>query len=120
MKIIPTGYGVIWFSLYLVSTAILFAVLTTGCALLPNTVSPVIEHVSHLTQHAPFTSHPTDYGYNQVALQAHWNVTRNTFVEVSEGYNLGTLNTHGQACGALYGGREVFTAKIGYTFHVKP
>src|SRR6266481_3116674 len=87
----------------------------SGCALLPNTVSPVIEHVSHLTQHAPFASHPTDYGYNQIALQAHWGLTRNTFVEVSEGYNLGAINTGGKACGALYGGREVFTAKIGYT-----
>lgn len=90
-----------------------------GCALVPNTVSPVLEHVSHTSQHAPFTSHPTDYGYNQVAIQAHWELPGHTFVEVSEGYNLGKMNTNGQACGALYGGREVFTAKIGYTFHIK-
>lgn len=92
----------------------------SGCVLAPNTLSPVVEHVSHATQHRPFTNSPTSYGYNQVALVAHWRIVRGAFVEVSEGYNWGPRNTEGEACGGLYGPHEVFMARAGYTFTVKP
>lgn len=90
----------------------------SGCALAPNTVSPVIEHVSHLSQH--FGANPTHYGYNQIALVAHWRLYRGAFLDVSEGYNPGSRNSGGQACDALYGGHEVFAARVGYTFNIKP
>jgi hypothetical protein len=54
--------------------------------LVPNTVSPVLEHVSHATQHEPFTARPTEYGYNELAVIARWNV-QHAFIELTEGYN---------------------------------
>lgn len=92
----------------------------TGCAVAPNTISPFVEHVSHISQHEPFTSHPTNYGYEEIGVQAHWNLPAHFYVDVAEGYNPGKSNTNGQATDGLYGGREVFTARIGYTFRVKP
>lgn len=89
----------------------------SGCALEPNSIRPEIEHVSHAFQHEPFTSHPTNYGYTQLSLVAHWEV-RHAYVELGEGYNLDSAD--GNACGALYGGHEVFTARAGYIFNLKP
>ena len=33
--------------------------LSACAALVPNSVRPEFEHMSHMTQHAPFTDHPT-------------------------------------------------------------
>jgi hypothetical protein len=103
---------------YRVLITALAALSLTGCALLPNTVSPVIEHTSHIGQH--FGSHPTEYGYNEIAVVAHWRVYRGAFLDLQEGYNPGSRNSDGQACDGLYGGHEVFTARAGYTFVVRP
>lgn len=89
----------------------------TGCALVPNTVSPFVEHVSHASQH--FGADKTHYGYEQIGVAARWNV-KHAFLEISEGFNPGKRNSAGAACDALYGGREVFTARVGYTFEVRP
>lgn len=94
----------------------LAALSLTGCALVPNTISPFAEHVSHASQH--FGSNPTHYGYEQIGVAARWNV-KHAFLEMSEGYNPGKRNSGGEACDALYGGHEVFTARVGYTFDIK-
>ncbi len=98
----------------------------SGCAaLVPNTITPEVQHGSELFQHQPFTSHPTNYGYEVVDVCAQWNV-RHAFVAISEGYNLspdrvrwpdGTVAARGALIGAS---REVFTARVGYTFVIKP
>ena len=50
------------------------------------------EHVSHLTQHAPFAAHPTNYGYNTVNLgitfEEHGMHGGGPFLTLAEGYNL--------------------------------
>lgn len=89
----------------------------SGCALAPNTITPFVEHVSHASQH--FGSNPTHFGYEQIAVAARWNV-KGAFLEMSEGYNPGSRNSYGQACDGLYGGHEVFTARVGYDFRIKP
>lgn len=91
----------------------------TGCCLVPNTVSPVVEHVSHASQH--FGPNRTNDGYNQLALVARWRVYKGAFLEMSEGVNLGRKCANGKAYDGLSGNeREVFTARVGYTFEVKP
>lgn len=118
-KFIESNAGTI-----LVATIItmVIVILTAGCsALVPNTVTPFAEHVSHLTQHAPFAAgdKQTHYGYEQLGVAARWEVYKGAFFEMSEGINPGRKNTGGEACDALYGGREVFTARVGYTFRLK-
>lgn len=105
-------------SLLTVLCLLLVVLLMDGCAIAPNTISPVVSHTSHIAQH--FGSNKTEYGYNEVGLQAHWRLYRGAFLDVTEGYNWGDINTDGQACAGLYGGRDVFTATVGYSFVVKP
>lgn len=101
---------------------ILISLLMAGCeAMVPNVLRPEIEHVSHLTQHAPFTSSPDNYGYDQVSITARWNTTEHTILEVSEGINLDRYfnNPPAYGYGALCGPREIFTARFGYEFKLK-
>lgn len=98
------------------------------------------EHVSHLTQHAPFASDPTNYGYNTVnlgiTLEEHGMHGGGPFLTLAEGYNLthggnswaehiSTIHVQGwtytgpgwspvESNGALLGPREVFSARIGW------
>lgn len=89
----------------------------TGCQTLePNTITPFLEHDSHASQH--FGPHPTNYGYNEVGVQAHWDLPSKFYVEMAEGYNFAPKN--GQLCAGLCGPREVFSARVGYVFKVKP
>jgi hypothetical protein len=99
----------LWFAAAVAVTALL-----AGCAsvdLRPESISLETEHVSHATQHEPFTSHPTSYGINTVDVMARWEPTRNTYVEVSEGAVL--EHCVNDWCGSLAGPREVFTARAG-------
>lgn len=104
-------------SLLTVMCLLLAVLLMDGCAALPNTISPVVTHVSHASQHEPFTNHPTNYGFSEVGIQAHWHLFKGAFLDAEEGYNLNSRD--GQACGGLYGGHEVFTATMGWAFQVK-
>jgi hypothetical protein len=93
----------------------------SGCAALePNTVNIEAEHMSHLTQHRPFTDHPTDYGANELNVLAHWKIGSHAYAEVGEGYNFShnwpAINSHGE----IIGPREQFTARFGYSFQLKP
>ena len=65
-----------------------------GCALVPNSVRPEFEHISHATQHEPFTNHPTEYGANMANLVLHWDLPRHFSLELAEGVDLDkTLET---------------------------
>ena len=100
--------------------------LLTGCASVQHAVEPTsirvyAEHVSHLTQHAPIASEPTDFFYNTMNVEAHWQ-HKGVFLDVAEGVSLQGRDTHvpWQEYGALIGPREVFTARAGYEFEVAP
>lgn len=100
----------------------LFAALLilNGCSALrviePDTVRPEFEHISHATQHEPFTSSPTNYGANIVSVIAHWDTPKGTYLELGEGISL-DRDYDGQECGEIAGPREQFTLRIGYVFH---
>jgi hypothetical protein len=89
----------------------------SGCVLAPDSVRPELEHLSHLTQHEPFTDHPTDYGANTVNLIAHWDLPARAYLEVGEGYDLSRhypqTRTAGASDGEIIGPREEFTARFG-------
>lgn len=101
-----------------VATAAACAALSGCAALVPNTVTPFAEHVSHLTQHEPFCAadRQAHIGYEEVGVAARWDY-RAAFVEVAEGYNF--ASKEGQACAGLCGEREVFSARVGYSFRLK-
>ena len=127
-----------------VALALLFSSLAAlaGCAALgpPQTVVSLYgEHVSHITQHQPFTSDPTDYGYNTVNLAVTVETRKSgPFLTLADGYNLTRGGNYRfsnvtacpapsvsscqifsrphsfQEFGALAGPREVFSARAGW------
>jgi hypothetical protein len=100
--------------------ALLLVIAMCSCATLePNSIRLYGEHVSHATQH--LQNDPTDYGYNTVNLELHYKV-RGVFLDLSEGINLNAKdkNVPWAEYGALDGPREVFQARFGYEWQVKP
>lgn len=102
---------------------VILVMITSGCGtLIPNTLTPEFEHVSHTLQHAPFTKTPTEYGYNAVQLTADWKLPKGFNLSVSEGYILNksqSYNNVPEVGGMVSTTHEVFTAKIGYAFNLK-
>jgi hypothetical protein len=91
-----------------------------ACATIaPNDVRLEAEHLSHLTQHRPFTDHPTDYGADLINAIAHWDVGRNGYVELGEGYNFSKAWPDIDSHGEIIGPREEFTARAGLRFRLK-
>jgi hypothetical protein len=105
---------------YLRIASLALAFLLTGCALAPNSVRPEFDHLSHLTQHEPFTSHPTNDGADIAFLLAHWDLKR-AYLEIGEGYSLNHGSPEpGVGYGEIGGPREQFTARFGLIILVKP
>lgn len=99
------------------------SLLMTGCAaLVPDSIRPELEHMSHATQHQPFTNHPTDFDGELASVFAHWDI-HGAYLEVGEGVILNRLsakNSQGEtAYGEIEGPREQFTARVGYVFELK-
>lgn len=96
------------------------AAVLSGCVSLePTSVRLYGEHVSHATQH--FESAPTDYGYNALSVELHWQAN-GAFLDVAEGINLNSrdkLDTTADCYGGLWGPREVFTLRAGYEIPLK-
>ncbi len=90
-----------------------------GCALVPDSVRPEIDHLSHVSQHEPFTNAPTNDGADLVWLLAHWDL-KPAYVEIGEGYSLnrGTAGP-GVGYGEIGGPREQFTARFGVVIPVR-
>lgn len=55
--------------------ALAFALALSGCAVMPNDISPEIVHTSHAVQH--FGATPTNFGANIAQLTARWNLPHN-------------------------------------------
>jgi hypothetical protein len=88
-----------------------------GCALVPNSVRPELEHISHATQH--FGPDQTSYGGTIVQLTAHWDAPHRFYLEMSEGVALGPYFPGSNSFGGIVGPREEFTARVGYSFEVR-
>ncbi len=97
----------------------------TGCStaryLLPNTVAPELEHMSHVTQHEPFGSDQYHYHANIAQLTAHWDLPRKFYLDISEGVDLNPAwpKDVGQGYGEIAGPKEEFTARVGWKFTVR-
>lgn len=94
------------------------ALCLSGCAALPNTVAPEIAHLSHISQHAPFSDHPTDDGANIFGVVARWNFGH-AYAELGDGLDIDRHHSVTGANGEIIGSREEFTARIGYAFTVR-
>lgn len=82
----------------------------------PDSVDLFAEHVSHISQHMQHD--PTDFGYDTVGLAARWQLSPRFALTLSEGYNVDPCYRsrliNGSWCGALFGPREVFSARLSY------
>lgn len=74
---------------------------------MPNSVRVETEHVSHITQH--FGLDRTNYGYESVGVVGRWQFGH-AYVEAGDSYSPDRLD----------GYHEVFEARVGYEFQVKP
>jgi len=93
-----------------------------GCALMPDAIIPEVEHMSHLTQHRPFTSAPQNYNAEILNIAAAWRAQGWEF-EVAEGVCLNPMyastTVREASCGELFGpNREQFTARIRYVIPI--
>jgi hypothetical protein len=100
------------------SLALLIPLTLSACAVMPDTVRTEFEHISHATQHRPFTDTPTKYGANMANLVLHWDLPKRFTVELAEGIDLDRHYRDTNSCGEIMGPREEFTARIGYSFKV--
>jgi hypothetical protein len=95
----------------------------TGCALAPDSIRPELQHLSHVSQHQPFTDSPTNFGATMATVMAHWDIPH-AYVEVGEGIVLDSLsarNAAGEtAYGEIEGPREQFIGRVGLIIPVKP
>ena len=99
-------------------TALACAAIITmpGCAALKPVGVPIeFEHISHATQH--IGANRTNYGVNVASVGLHWKPAPRLNVVLMEGFALNKEYTYADgehSCGALWGGREVFTARVSY------
>ena len=103
-------------------SALALTVSMSGCtALKPVSIPIEVEHISHLTQHEPFTDHPTNYGLYTVSAGLKWEPAPHFTITLMEGINVNrgwqwrepdgeTVPFHG----GLMGGRETFQGRITY------
>lgn len=92
----------------------------TGCAsLVPNYAAPELEHISHVTQHAPFTSSPTRYGANIASVTVGYNLPHHFNLELSEGVSLDKHYSQSNQCGEIEGPREQFSARLRYMIQIR-
>lgn len=112
-------YRVILFA-SMVLLAYSMGLMLSGCALVPNTITPELEHMSHATQHRPFTDSPTGYGSNIANLVVGYRLGDHLNLELADGRSLDRHYNYGNSWGEIEGPREEFSARLRYTFVVKP
>lgn len=95
---------------------VLAALSLSGCCLVPNSVRPELSHESHLTQHEPFTGHPTNLGVNIASLMLHWDLPH-SYIEIGDGIAISPRT--GLGYGDIEGPREEFSARIGLVIPIR-
>jgi hypothetical protein len=107
-------------SLIMWALFVLLVINLVGCAaLVPNYVAPELEHISHATQHAPFTNAPTRYGANLANLTIGYNLPHHFNLELSEGVSLDRHYPQSNQWGEIEGPREQFSARLRYMIEVR-
>jgi hypothetical protein len=93
-----------------------------GCVLAPNSLRPEVEHMSHLSQHQPFTDEPNSWGVQMVNIIAHWDLPH-AYIEIGEGFALNAKSPTpwdgAPRYGEIVGNREQFTARAGIIIPLK-
>ena len=107
-----------------IALAVFICASATGCAaLVPNSITPELEHLSHASQHHPFTENPARYGANLANLVLRWDLGSRLHLDLAEGASLDKRYAKPQyaqdSCGEVEGPREEFSARIGYSFNLK-
>lgn len=88
-----------------------------GCAsLTPDSVSIFTQHISHATQHEPFTTEPTNYGSDIAGIAVAYTPLSRLHLSLSEGATIEPCDRvlNQRECGGMWGPREVFQATISY------
>lgn len=98
-----------------ISAALAAACVLQGCAVLPNTIGPEFEHMSHATQHEPLTDHPTNYGSELLGVTAEWGKSTGPYLDLTESIDLDPCRMN--FCGEIAGPKEQFSARLGWRFH---
>lgn len=103
---------------------LLFCMALTGCSTLkvlePDGLPIEFTHVSHISQHEPFTDHPTKYGYQLLSIGARWELFSGLNLVLEDGINLNSRSPAPfEEYGALQGPKEVFTGRISYEIPLK-
>lgn len=89
----------------------------SGCCALPDKGFVGFQHESHMLQHEPFTSTPTNFGSDAAKVSLEWD--RGPLrAAVSELYNLDPNGANWDGCSQCP--REAFQADIGLMFPLKP
>jgi starvation-inducible outer membrane lipoprotein len=71
----------------MIRLVLLLPLLLAGCTVLPDAIRADVGHESHMTQHEPFTSHPTRYGRGvEAGITARWQRGRWS-LDASEAYS---------------------------------
>lgn len=117
VRVITTPVAWVKIAALLAALLLLFVSLN-GCAIAPDSIRPEVEHLSHLSQHKPFTDHPAHYGSDLVSVIARWDIRKAFYFEIGEGVALEKYDRWTQSYGELVGPREEFTARVGYIFVV--
>ena len=93
----------------------------TSCSLVPNSIRPEVQHMSHAMQH--FGPDQTHYGVNTLELMAHWDIGKVAYFEVGEGIALdkrsGCERYQDSGYGEIIGPREQFIARVGLVIPLK-
>lgn len=92
-----------------------------GCVLVPNSIRPEVQHMSHAMQHVG--PNPTHYGANTFELMAHWDIKKIAYFELGEGIALdkrsGCVEHQDMGYGEIIGPREQFVARVGLVIPLK-
>lgn len=99
----------LWMWLWAVFIIGCVALLLSGCALEPKSIRLGAEHISSISQH--FGADSTNVAVELATLSAHWTPTRNTYLEIQDGYIVNDIRFAGH--------REVFEARTGYEITLK-
>lgn len=85
----------------------------------PDGVNVELAHTSHMSQH--FGADPTNYGFDTALLTATWRPLPRLAITVGEGVVLEGCERSitDRWCGALFGPRETFNARVAYTIWSK-
>jgi hypothetical protein len=90
--------------------------LLSACAMVPNSIRPELEHMTHVSQPEPLT-HP-QYAADIASIVLHWDLPKRFTLELAEGFVIEPRSSP-VSFGEIVGPREQFTMRLAYVFTLK-